>query len=89
LGSYGAGAFAGQADSSLEVYTEQITVEGIPGFFYVEYMCSCGLPVVKLTNEINFACIHCDSVCAVENCKDCVKLLVINEDEEKDEDGDL
>ena len=82
LGSHGAGAFSGQADSTLETYFDEIQLEGVAGVFYIEYLCSCGLPVVRLNNESNFACVHCDAVCMVMRCVDCYALMMDKGDEE-------
>jgi hypothetical protein len=52
------------------------------GAFFVEYLCSCGLPVVRLHSDGSFGCLHCDSVCVNMRCVDCYALMISGGDEE-------
>jgi len=54
------------------------------GVFFIEYLCSCGLPVLRI-GESNFACVHCDAVCFAGNCYECAKLQEIDDEEEEDD----
>ena len=91
MGSYGAGAFSGQADSALEVFFDEIEVEEVGGQLFIEYLCSCSLPVVRLKTDRHFGCVHCDSVCYNANCPRCIELYLTDnfEEEEGDEDANL
>lgn len=60
-------------------------VEGMQGSFFVEYLCSCGLPVVVLGKRRNFACVHCDAVCYAGNCYECKQLYNSQEEDEEEE----
>lgn len=86
LGGYGAGAFSGQADSSLETYFDEVSIDGVVGVFFIEYLCSCGLPVVRLHGDGSFGCLHCDSVCMKLRCVDCYALMNQREGDEEDSD---
>jgi hypothetical protein len=59
-------------------------IEGMQGSFFIEYLCSCGLPVVRM-RDMSFACVHCDSVCKIPNCFECRELMLNNGDEEDEE----
>jgi hypothetical protein len=57
-------------------------IEGMQGSFFIEYLCSCGLPVIRI-NEAFFACVHCDAICYAGNCFECKQLYEYDDEEEE------
>lgn len=51
------------------VYDEELDID-----ITIELICTCGLPVARLSEEGEFYCLHCDRFCATgkEGCTYCV-----------------
>lgn len=75
LGGNPDGAFINQTRAPLEYYIESIFDEEADYYLRVQYICACGEPVFRLlADDYGFGCDHCDSVCAIPDCKNCYNL---------------
>ena len=71
---YPAGPFQGLGPESIfhmttTVYDDEEDIE-----IRAKYICSCDEYVFQMGVEGSFACIHCDSVCQLQNCDVCFEL---------------
>ena len=70
----------------IEYLTETVYDEESQIQFTINFVCACERRVVRLTEEANFYCLHCDRICyAGESCKSCRMLFLEEEEEEEDE----
>lgn len=79
IGPLSSGAFMNQDAMMLMQRTDSIHVEDENVTMNIQYLCSCGLAVFELLGKgQEFGCPHCDSVCGIPKCKQCLKLMSVD-----------
>ena len=87
LGSDPFEALARQTDFEVEIYRQVVYDEDRDIEITIEYVCTCGMPVVKIPDHDSFSCLHCDKVCllGLSSCSYCFYAMqdrnVYDEDE--------
>ncbi len=79
------GLFTGHSDTHLIFYTDIIHDEDSGVELTIQYICACGNPVYRITDDFGFGCEHCDSVCGLDTpetpCERCRELFSVDFEE--------
>ena len=80
-------ALARQTDFEVEIYRTVVYDEERDIEITIEYVCTCGMPVVRLQDHDNFSCLHCDRDCllGLSSCSYCFYAMQDRDVYEEDE----
>lgn len=63
-----------QTNLEVEYLQEEVYDEELEMYLVIRFVCACDSPVVKMTEEMAFICLHCDMPCRAKNCGMCKRL---------------
>lgn len=73
------GAFINIDETALLPRMDSVYVDDQDLTMNVQYLCACGLTVYELNGDnLEFGCIHCDSVCLLKGCERCKILMSVD-----------